>query len=555
MPTMNRRQLLRLAGALPLAGRAAAAARPNILVILADDCGYADFGFQRSPDFHALTPALDELAAQSVRFSNGYVTGAICCPSRAGLLTGRYPQRFGFESNTQEFQNAGLPVHERTIADHLKPLGYRTYAAGKWHLGERAEAHPNRKGFDHFFGFISGARSYFALERAGSETRLERNGAAVPEQPGSYLTDRLGSEAAACLDGHVREFPRDPFFLYLAFNAVHAPMEADAARLADPRVAAICDAGRRTLAAMTLALDDNVARVLRRLDALGLSHDTIVVFLNDNGGPEDAVDGAPNHSDNGILRGNKQLLYEGGIRTPFLLRWPPALPAGVDVVEPAISLDLLPTFLDAAGGAPLAGGALDGVSLLRPPASERTLFWRTAGSVRGQSAVRRGSWKMVRADAVGGGRSELFDLSRDPAEADDLAPARRDVAEALIRAHEAWEQTVIEPLWGAAAPVETGAPLTVSSSGVWVNYPSASAEALRNNAWHLIRRRNGSYSHAQVIDPNVLPDPPLRATRAVAQSPFAADNGRVFYFGGFDAAAPSPIWHNTARIYGGELPQ
>jgi arylsulfatase A-like enzyme len=461
---INRRQLLRLAGALPMAVRAALTQRPNVLVILADDCGYADFGFQRSPDFHALTPALDHLASQSVRFSNGYVTGAVCCPSRAGLLTGRYPQRFGFESNTQDFENAGLPVHERTIADHLKPLGYRTYAVGKWHLGERPEAHPNRRGFDQFFGFIGGARSYFALDRTGAETRLQRNGVTVPEQPGSYLTDRLGSEASTYLTEHTRQFAPDPFFLYLAFNAVHAPLEADAARLADPRVAAIGDPGRRTLAAMTLALDDNIGRVLRELESLGLAQNTIVAFLNDNGGPEDAVDGAPNHSDNGILRGDKQLLYEGGVRTPFLLRWPAALPDGVDVLEPAISLDLLPTFLDAAGGTPLPGGALDGVSLLHPPPGERTLFWRTAGSVRGQSAVRRGAWKMVREDAVGGGRAELYDLWRDPSEADDLVSARPDIAEALTLAHAAWEQTVIEPLWGAAAPVKLGAPLTVESS-------------------------------------------------------------------------------------------
>jgi arylsulfatase A-like enzyme len=224
-----------------LCGSSITHAAPNILVILADDAGYADFGFQGGGiggDFADLTPNIDSIATGGVKFSQGYVSGPVCCPSRAGLLTGRYQSRFGMEQNIQSEPNAGLPVTEKTIAATMKALGYRTYALGKWHLGEDLpEHHPNQRGFDEYFGHLSGARTYFQFTGAGNSSKLQRNGTFITETAGQpYLTDMLGSEAAAYIDSHATNYPTQPFFMYLAFNGVHTPLEADPVRLADPRI-------------------------------------------------------------------------------------------------------------------------------------------------------------------------------------------------------------------------------------------------------------------------------------------------------------------------------
>lgn len=204
------------------------AAQPNIIVILADDAGYADFGFQGggiNGDFAALAPNLDSLATNGVKFTSGYVSGPVCCPSRAGLLTGRYQQRFGMEQNIQNEPNAGLATSESTLANRLKALGYRTYALGKWHLGQDLpEHHPNQRGFDEFFGFLSGARTYFQFAGVSAANKLQSNGVFVAESPTQYLTDVLGAAAANYISTHVTNHPAQPFFMYLAFNGVHAPL-------------------------------------------------------------------------------------------------------------------------------------------------------------------------------------------------------------------------------------------------------------------------------------------------------------------------------------------
>ena len=393
----------------------AAPSAPNILVILADDAGYADFGCQGGGihgDFATLTPNIDSIATGGVRFTNGYVCGPVCCPSRASLLSGRYQQRFGMEQNIQSERNAGLPTTQKTIADTLRAAGYRTYALGKWHLGQDLpEHHPNQRGFDEFYGFLAGARTYFQFTGVGSASKLQRNGIFVAETAGQYVTDMLGAEAAAYIDDHVTHHAGTPFFMYLAFNAVHTPMEASDLRLNDPRIQSLSPEERKINAAKTIALDDAVGVTLAKLDQHGLTTDTLVVFLNDNGGPEDHLElEAPNWSDNGSLRGHKTLLYEGGIRVPFMVKWPDRIgshPGGRTLDDPVMAFDLLPTFVAAANASLLPGQETDGVNLLprltgySPTPIQRCLFWRTGGSTAGQSAVRKGDWKLFRLDGGG----------------------------------------------------------------------------------------------------------------------------------------------------------
>ncbi len=431
---------------------------PNILVILSDDAGYADFGSQPgSPDFDLITPRIDSIAAAGVRFSSGYVSGAVCAPTRAGFMTGKYQHRFGFSNNPNpQLGDTGLAVDQVTIADNMKALGYRTYCIGKWHLGSAPQYHPNVRGFDEFLGFLEGARSYFSLGTPGPLLRIERNGASEfpGGEPGTlYTTDLWGDEAAAYIDDHVLNHAGTPFFMYLSFNSVHTPMDADPVRLADPRVQAVINdpahPQRQELAAMTLAMDENVGKVLDRLTLHGIENNTLVVFFNDNGGAEGS-----NSSDNGVLRGSKGFLWEGGIRVPFFVKWPACIPVGQVIDEPVIQLDLLPTCVAAAGGSLPPGQETDGVNLLPrvtgqvvgPP--HPILFWRTRGSTVGQSAVRKGIWKLFRQDAVGGGLTSLYNLATDIGETTDLSAANPDKVEELLADLTAWECSIIEPLWG-----------------------------------------------------------------------------------------------------------
>ncbi len=447
------------------AASAFAATKPNILLIVADDAGYADFGFQGggiNGDYAALTPNIDRLATNGVRFTSGYVSGPTCSPSRAGLLTGRYQQRFGFENTTQSYTNAGLATNQLTIADHLKPLGYTNYAVGKWHLGEDpVKHHPNRRGFDEFLGFLAGERTYFQCTNTNcsAERRLQHNGTLLPNDTDIYLTDKFAAAATNYLATHVTNHPGSPFFLYLAFSGVHEPLEAELADLNHPAVLSITNLNRRTNAAMTLALDRAVGMVMNQLTNLNLASNTLVVFLSDNGGPEDRSDlNAPNWSDNGPLRDGKTSLYEGGIRVPFVAHWPgriPTAPGGRVIADPVITLDLLPTFVAAAGGSVFPDIATDGVNLL-PRLTEvttnpipRCLFWRSQNPEGDQSAVRQGDWKWYRGT---NGVIELYDLATDLGESTNLAAAFPEKMAELLAAHAGWEQGMIEPLWAEGAP-------------------------------------------------------------------------------------------------------
>jgi arylsulfatase A-like enzyme len=435
--------LLALPAAFPASAPAAETARrPNIVILLADDLGYADLGFQGCEDIP--TPNLDALAKGGVRCTNGYVSGPYCSPTRAGLLTGRYQTRFGHEFNPGTGPNVGLPLTETTFADRLKAAGYATGWVGKWHLGNAVKFHPTKRGFDEAYGFLNGAHPYFP----GMGAPIYRGTEEVQEK--EYLTDAFGREAVAFIDRH----KKDPFFLYLAFNAVHTPMHATEDRLKE--FGGVADKQRKTYDAMTLAMDQAVGKVLAKLRAENLEEDTLIVFFSDNGGP--TMRGTTiNGSRNTPLRGSKRTTLEGGIRVPFVLSWKGRLPAGKTYDRPIIQLDVLPTALAAAGVEAKAEWKLDGINLLpylegkETSAPHDTLYWRFGE----QMAIRQGDWKLVRYDPVADGAEQgnatpvkLYNLAKDVGEADDLAAKQPDKAKELQAVWQKWNATLARPLWG-----------------------------------------------------------------------------------------------------------
>jgi len=323
---------------------------PNIVVIVAYDLGYADIGVHGGRDIP--TPNIDALANSGIRFTSGYVSGPYCSPTRAGLITGRYPQRFGHEFNPAG-QQFGLPVDQITMADQLKTAGYRTALVGKWHLGFSEQHHPMSRGFDEFFGFLGGAHHYLDPMTASPNPILDGR-TRVAEV--AYLTDAFAERAV----GFIKRQGQKPFFLYLAFNAVHTPMHATDKYLA--RFAHISDPRRRTYAAMLSAMDDGIGRTIATLREQKLEESTLIFFFSDNGGPTMAAT-AVNGASNAPLRGSKRQTWEGGIRVPFIISWKGHLPAGRTDARPIIQLDVLPTAL-AAAGVELPQAKLDGVNLL-----------------------------------------------------------------------------------------------------------------------------------------------------------------------------------------------
>lgn len=423
----------------PLAALHAAEARkPNILIIVGDDMGYGDVGFHKCKDIP--TPGLDRLAADGVRFTNGYVSGPYCSPTRAGLLTGRYQTRFGHEFNNGG-AGGGLPVTETTLADHLRSGGYVTGAIGKWHLGSKPAMHPQQRGFDDFFGFLAGAHSYFDV--AG----IIRGNEPVKEL--DYTTDAFGREACAFIDKNKDR----PWFLYLAFNAVHTPMHATDDRLA--KFTGIADKQRQTYDAMMLALDENVSKVRAKLAETGQTENTLIAFISDNGGP--TMKGVTiNGSSNAPLRGSKRTTLEGGVRVPFIIAWPGRLKPGV-FDQPAIQLDLHATALAAAGAAAKPDWKLEGVNLLPYLTGEKSapphdaLYWRFGK----QMAIRSGDWKLVRydsnADTNTGGHNQpvtetkLYNLANDIHEDKDLAKEMPDKVKELQAKWDEWNKHNIAP--------------------------------------------------------------------------------------------------------------
>ena len=419
--------------------------KPNIILLFADDAGYRDFGFQGSKVMK--TPHLDALAKRGIRFTQGYVTDATCGPSRAGLLTGRYQQDFGYQeinvpgymSPNSKFlgDDMGLPLDQKTIGNHLQKLGYKTAIYGKWHQGNADRFHPLKRGFDEFVGFRGGARSYFPLgknNRPHHKDNLLERGFGNFEEHDGYLTDALADEAVSFIDRNKNQ----PFFIFLSFTAVHTPMDALESDLAHfPQLTG----NRKTVAAMTLALDRACGTVMNKLKKLGLEENTIVIFTNDNGGPTDK-----NASVNYPLAGSKSNHLEGGIRVPFLISWPKHLPQGVDYDYPVSTMDLLPSFVAAAGGSPAALENVDGVNLwpfVTGQQKERPhaiLFWKKDA----RAAVREGDWKLIR---MPDRPVELYDLTKDIGEQKNLAAQHPDKVKDLMKKIFKWELGQQRPLW------------------------------------------------------------------------------------------------------------
>lgn len=464
----------------------AAARKPNIVVILADDLGYADVGFHGSREIP--TPHLDALAKSGVRCTNGYVSGTVCSPTRAGLLTGRYQQRFGHEFNPSPYgaarETAGLPTTETTLADRLQAAGYVTGLVGKWHLGAARHLQPQKRGFDEFFGFLGGSHVYLPgrpnviFPGRENPTAEPPDGSPRPPNPilrgteeveeREYLTDAFAREAVSFIERHRTR----PFFLYLAFNAVHTPMHATDDRLA--KFTSDSDPMRRAYCAMTLALDEAVGRVIARIRATNLEQDTLIFFCSDNGGPT-LVLAAQNGARNDPLRGSKSTPLEGGIRVPFVVSWPGNLPMGAVYTQPVIQLDVLPTALAAAGIAIKPEWKIDGVNLLPHFRGEVTsaphemLFWRYGG----QGAIRQGPWKMVRyLSLMDGGDSRaptparLYHLDRDIGEAHDLAGTEPQVLRELQALWDSWNATLATPGWAQPIWVQPR-PVNPSALAPW----------------------------------------------------------------------------------------
>ncbi len=440
----NIRIFLSLLALYCLSAAAQSPAKPNIVLILADDLGYADVGFNGSTEIP--TPNIDRIAKNGAVFTNGYVSYAVCGPSRAGLITGRYQNRFGYTRNplfAPDDPNVGLPLTEKTLADELKTAGYTNGIIGKWHLGAHESLKPKNRGFDQFYGFLTGGHDYFPEnlvlndltdvqnDWAWYRTKLLRNDARVEET--EYLTDAFSREAVSFIQNN----GTNPFFLYLAYNAPHTPLQATEKYL--ERFAHIQDAKRRTYSAMVSALDDGVGRVLDALEQQGILENTIVIFLSDNGGPEH-----DNASDNGPLREGKGSFHEGGVRVPFAMQWPSQIPAGITYHEPVISLDIFVVACAAAGVQPQ--NELDGVNIVPFITGEKTgspheaLFWTNPD--RNHYAIRQGAHKLVNEKPV---RNQVFDLTADVSEKAPLTVP--DIQKTLLTAYQAWEASLAEPLF------------------------------------------------------------------------------------------------------------
>ncbi|MCC9643311.1 sulfatase-like hydrolase/transferase [Rhodopirellula sp. JC740] len=424
--------------------RADAGERPNIVLIVADDLGFSDVGFNGCQEIP--TPRLDALAESGVVFSSGYASHPYCSPSRAGLLTGRYQQRFGHEANPPHDpewhgeETAGMPLSEQTLADALKEAGYVTGAIGKWHLGDAKPMWPNRRGFDEWFGFSGGGLSYWgAVGNKPQQFGVHRNDEPVDVDTLTHLTDDFSTEAVKFVQRH----QDDPFFLYLAYNAPHAPDQATRAHL--KHTEHIEYGGRAVYGAMVAGMDAGIGRVVDEIERQGLSEKTLVIFYSDNGGRRE-------HARNFPFRGHKGMLFEGGIRVPFLMNWPNKLPSGVREDAPVMALDLFPTVLAAAGVSPSEASKLDGENLLPSLTQDdvsmpkRPLFWRySMGDGNYGYAVRDGRWKLV--DTRYKDRKMLFDLQSDPYETRDLSDDHPERVAELWQKVVAWDADNLAPRW------------------------------------------------------------------------------------------------------------
>jgi arylsulfatase A-like enzyme len=467
-----------------------AAQATNVVVILADDLGYADVSAYGSLDGgtpRIPTPNIDRIGREGATFTAGYVVAPVCSPSRAGLMTGRYPQRFGFEFNNGPAQRdiergLGLPTDEVTLGQALQGAGLRTAVIGKWHLGANDDFYPTRRGFDEFFGILPGATSFIDPKHPDARTFM-RDGAytapatrspaskvitgperTVVENEDRYLTEEFAARGVEFIERNAAR----PFFLYLPFTAPHDPLQATQ-RYYD-RFPDIADESLRIYSAMVSALDDGVGRVLDALERAGVADDTLVIFLSDNG----CAAYYPGLCACEPLRSGKLTHFEGGVRVPFLLRWPARVAAGQRIDTPVSSLDIFPTAMAAAGAKLPTGRTYDGLDLVPHLAARgagaaagkaagtlprRDLFWWRAP----MRSVRSGDWKLWVSET--GAVRLLYNLAEDPAERNDLYAARPDKVRELEALLAQWHADKVPPRW------ESRAHTTYDACGLTVEVP------------------------------------------------------------------------------------
>ncbi|GAB5406449.1 MAG: hypothetical protein Aurels2KO_46800 [Aureliella sp.] len=413
--------------------------KPNIVIILTDDQGYADVSYNPHSPPEVSTPHIDALAEASIICTQGYTSGHVCSPTRAGLMTGRYQQRFGIYTAGEG--GSGVPLDEVFIPERLKPAGYVSGALGKWHLGLTEKYHAMNRGFDEFYGFMGrGAHPYF--DHSNMDHPIYRG--LKPIEENGYLTTRITEEAVDFIDRNKAE----PFFLYVAYNAVHSPPEAPEEDIKRETG----DETRDTLMAMIKHLDMGVGEIVSSLKSHGIFDNTLLIFLTDNGGSKTM------HANNAPLRGFKQMDYEGGVHVPFIVSWPARLQGGRKCEVPMWSIDLFATALDAAGLPMPKDKPLDGKSVLPALEGETDklhdeFYWSSAGA-NGKWAIRSGDWKLVAEKK----RVELFDIGKDLGETKDLSAKHPIVVSELTAKYNAWLDEMADPIskqskrWSPGAP-------------------------------------------------------------------------------------------------------
>ena len=414
--------------------------KPNIIVIMADDMGYADAGFTGAKDIK--TPNLDALAASGVIFENGYVNHPFCGPSRAALLSGRYQHRFGFETNPAYDPNnphCGIDAGETLFPKRLQDAGYETGVIGKWHLGAASPFHPNHRGFDYFYGFLGGGHDYFRIDlrepvREGYFQALERNG--KPADFDGYLATALSRDAVRFVESNKSK----PFFLYLAYNAPHTPLQAPEEAIA--KYSHIKNKKRRVYAAMIDVMDEGIGEVITALDRNGLRENTLVFFLSDNGGPQGG--NSSNASDNGEFRGGKGDFYDGGIHVPFIASWPARIPKNSRYEKPVIAIDISRTAVAVANADAQKTPAMEGVNLIpfvtggKSGAPHDAIFWRGADGAR-LSILSSDRYKYLKLGTKE--KTELYQLAGDVSEKNNVVTEHPELAQKLEQQLMAWNES------------------------------------------------------------------------------------------------------------------